>query len=117
MASAPAMRFVASSTKALGSVHLHCRVKPGASKQREGVLSITNDVIEVCVAAQAREGESNKAVRGVISDILRVPKSEVEIVKGSKSRDKTLAITGIDAKGDEQGCIAKIRDQLQNAVQ
>lgn len=34
-----------------------------------------------------------------------------------KSRDKTIAISGIDVKGDEQKCISGIRDQLLNAVE
>jgi uncharacterized protein (TIGR00251 family) len=117
MASKQALRFVAASTKSgLDSIHLQCHVKPGASKQREGVTTITDEAVELCVAAAAREGEANKAVREVISDILKVPKSSVEIIKGLKSREKTIAIFGIDAHGDEQGCIAKIREQLQESA-
>jgi len=117
MASPQTIRLVNTSTKALGTIHLLCHVKPGASKQREGVLSVSDDFIELCVSAQAREGEANKAVRDLISDILKVPKSDVQIIKGLKSREKLLAITGIDAKGDAQSCISKIREQLQNAAQ
>jgi len=71
MASSSAIRFIASSTtkSTFGSVQLQCHVKPGASKQREGVLSINDDTIEICVAAHAREGEANKAVRNLISDV------------------------------------------------
>lgn len=73
MASAPAIRYVASSTKsALGSIYLQCHVKPGASKQREGIVSVTDEVIEICVSARAQEGEANKAVKAVISDVRRV---------------------------------------------
>ncbi len=46
-----------------------------------------------------------------------MPKSDVEVIKGFKSREKTLAVMGIDAKGDEQSCISKVREQLQNAAQ
>jgi uncharacterized protein len=114
MASVPAIRFITSSVKStLGSVHLQCHVKPGASKQREGVLAITDDAINLCVTAQARDGEANKAVREMISEILGIPKSSVELIKGHKSRDKTIAILGVDAKGDEESCIARIREQLQ----
>jgi uncharacterized protein YggU (UPF0235/DUF167 family) len=68
MTSPPAIRLVTSSTKSV-FIHLQCHVKPGASKQREGILSISDSVIEVCVAAQARDGEANKAVRKVFSDV------------------------------------------------
>lgn len=70
MASPPAIRLVASSAKsALGYIHLKCHVKPGASKQRQGITSVSNDVIEVCVSAQPKDGEANKAVREVFSDV------------------------------------------------
>jgi uncharacterized protein YggU (UPF0235/DUF167 family) len=72
MASPLAIRHVASSAKsALGYIHLQCHVKPGASKQRQGIISVpvSNDVIEVCVSAQPKDGEANKAVREVFSDV------------------------------------------------
>ncbi|TVY89771.1 UPF0235 protein [Lachnellula willkommii] len=127
MASLLAIRHVASSSKsALGYIYLQCHVKPGASKQREGIASVSENVIEVCVSAQAREGESNKAVREVLSSVslstvqdeivLKCPKSDVEIVRGMKSRNKTVAIGGIDTKGDEEKCISGIRERLENAV-
>jgi hypothetical protein len=37
-------------------------------------------------------------------------------IKGHRSREKTIAIFGIDAKGDEESCIAKIREQLQESA-
>ncbi|KAF4625965.1 hypothetical protein G7Y89_g12198 [Cudoniella acicularis] len=121
MASAlPAIRHVAatSSKSALGGyIYVQCHVKPGASKQREGVVSVSDDVIEICVSAQARDGEANKAVREVFSSILKCPKSDVEVIRGMKSRDKTVAICGIDMQGDEQKCISGIRAQLESASQ
>jgi len=117
MTSPATIRFIKSTTKqGLGSIYLQCHVKPGASKQREGILEVS-DMIELCVAAQAREGESNKAVLKLISDVLNVPKTDVEIIRGTKSRIKTVAVTGIDPKGDETGCIAKIREQLQKSAE
>jgi hypothetical protein len=60
MSSLPAIRLVASSTKsARAHVHLQCHVKPGASKQREGITSVSDTVIEVCVSARAREASSH----------------------------------------------------------
>lgn len=65
-----AVRFLAGTKKnPLGSLHLQCHVKPGASRAREGVLSVSDSVIELCVAAQAREGEANKAVVKLLSEV------------------------------------------------
>jgi len=65
-----AIRHVASTSKsALGLIHLQCHVKPGASKLREGIVSVSDTVIELCVSAKAKDGEANKAVREVFSSV------------------------------------------------
>lgn len=40
----------------------------------------------------------------------------MEVVRGMKSRDKIVAICGIDAKGDKEKCISGIRAKLEDAV-
>ncbi|KAH7369853.1 hypothetical protein BKA65DRAFT_386591 [Rhexocercosporidium sp. MPI-PUGE-AT-0058] len=118
MASLPVLRHIASSGKsALGCVHIQCHVKPGASKQREGIKSVSDSVVEVCVSAQPKDGEANKAVRELFSDALKCPKSDVEVIRGLRSRDKTVAVAGCDMNGGEEKCISKIKDQLQSAIQ
>ncbi len=55
MASHPAIRLAVHTSKsAVGRVYLQCYVKPGANKQREGVLSVSDTIIELCVAAQCK---------------------------------------------------------------
>jgi hypothetical protein len=49
--------------------------------------------------------------------VLKCPKSDVEIIRELKSRDKTVAIAGVDVQGDEQSCISRIRDQLEKAIE
>ncbi|SPJ74794.1 related to DUF167 domain protein [Fusarium torulosum] len=116
MASSGAIRFVAGSKKSLlGSLHLKLRVKPGASKNREGVMAINDDVIELCVSAQAREGEANKAVVQVLSAILGVPKSSLQLTHGMKSRDKTVVLDGIKGDGDDYA--RNVREILDKAVE
>jgi uncharacterized protein YggU (UPF0235/DUF167 family) len=64
------LRRVAGTKKSrLGTLILQCHVKPGASKAREGVTAVTDAAVEICVAAQAREGEANKAVLEVLSEV------------------------------------------------
>lgn len=67
-----AFRFIASkgnkSTSA-GSISLACHVKPGANAKREGVNSVSDDGVELCVSAQAKEGEANKAVQKLIAEV------------------------------------------------
>ncbi|KAK5625689.1 hypothetical protein RRF57_001405 [Xylaria bambusicola] len=48
---------------------LRCHVRPGASKAREGVVAITDEVIELCVSAPPQDGKANKAVLAVLSEV------------------------------------------------
>jgi uncharacterized protein YggU (UPF0235/DUF167 family) len=116
MASSSAIRFVTGTKKSpLGSLHLQLHVKPGASKNREGVIAITDDAIELCVAAQAREGEANKAVVQVLSSVLGVPKSSLQLTHGLKSRDKTVVLNGF--KGDGEDYARTVHELLDKALE
>ncbi|KAH8593884.1 hypothetical protein B0O99DRAFT_626380, partial [Bisporella sp. PMI_857] len=117
MSSVSAIRYIAASKRgALGSIQVQCHVKPGASKQREGISHIGASAVEVCVSARAKEGEANKAVRELFSSVLKIPKSDVEIIRGLKSRDKTVAITGVDASGDEERLVSTILQRLERSI-
>ncbi len=68
--SARAIWFVAATKKsAQNTLYMHCNVKPGVSKNREGVNSVDDEAVGICVAAQAREREANKAVIKVLSEV------------------------------------------------
>ncbi|CCF31758.1 hypothetical protein CH063_04329 [Colletotrichum higginsianum] len=113
MASA-AVRFVAGTKKSpLGTLYLQCHVKPGASRVREGVTAVTEGAVEMCVAAQAREGEANKAVIKLLSEVLGLPKSDLTITQGLKSRDKTVAVSIVQNPTD---VMARVTEQLQKAA-
>jgi hypothetical protein len=55
--------------KAAGSLQLACLVKPGVNSKREGIPSVTDSVIELCVSAQAKGGEANNAARELIAEV------------------------------------------------
>jgi uncharacterized protein YggU (UPF0235/DUF167 family) len=130
----PAIRFIATKGKVLGGTfQLICHVKPGVNASREGIAAVSDEAIEVCVAAQAREGEANKAVREVIAEakltfklvnlyanctqVLKLPKSDVEVVKGVKSREKTVAIHNVFTKNTSpKEEVERIRAMLRESV-
>ncbi|KAL1839597.1 hypothetical protein VTJ49DRAFT_1340 [Mycothermus thermophilus] len=104
-----AFSFVAATKKsAKNTLYLHCNVKPGASKNREGIASVGEEAVEICVAAQAREGEANKAVIKVLSEVLDLPKSDLQITHGLKSRNKTVAIVGSWVDKGEEECLRRV---------
>lgn len=113
-ASSAAVRFLAGSKKApQGLLQLRLHVKPGASKGREGIQNVTDDVVELCVAAQARDGEANQAVIAVLSEALDIPKSKLRLAQGAKSRDKTVIVEEI--QGDGPTYATTILELLQKA--
>lgn len=125
-------------TGAGASVHLACHVKPGASSKREGISAVTPTSIDLCVAAQAKDGEANKAVRELIASVCRlttaqentyvldgmliriqvlhVPKSDVEIARGSKSREKTVVVHHMPGTLAQEACESDIRKKLLEAI-
>ncbi|UKZ76130.1 hypothetical protein TrVFT333_003826 [Trichoderma virens FT-333] len=109
-----AVRFLAGSKKApQGILQLRLHVKPGASKTREGIQIVTDDVIELCVAAQAKDGEANQAVIEVLSEALDIPKSKLVLAQGARSRDKTVVVQEI--KGDGAAYANTILELLHKA--
>lgn len=63
-------------------LQLRCHVRPGASKAREGVVDITDEVVELCVSAPPQDGKANKAVLEVLSEVsdpLSIPNTRVQI--------------------------------------
>jgi len=51
---------------------------------------------KIRVAAAPTDGKANDAVVRLLADALRVAVRDVEIVSGHGSRDKTVALDGID---------------------
>lgn len=98
-----AVQFIASQKRppSLGSIHIQLHVKPGAHKDREGITSVTETAVNLCVSAQAREGEANKAVIRVLSETLKVPKLKLQLCRGLKSKDKTVVLADIGHDGKE----------------
>ncbi|KAK7712889.1 hypothetical protein SLS57_007633 [Botryosphaeria dothidea] len=115
-----AIRFIASKgnkSPSAGSISLACYVKPGASAKREGINSVSDDGVELCVSAQAKEGEANKAVQKLIAEVLKVPKSDVEIAKGMKSREKTVMVHNLAKNRNAEEHIELIRNALIESIE
>ncbi|CAN8104316.1 unnamed protein product [Discula destructiva] len=117
MASHRFIYYVAGSKNTLPTVYLKCHVKPRANSIREGITALTADAVKICVAAIPKDGESNKAVLNVLSEALGVPKSDLQIHRGAKSSDKTIAVRGKavhDADGEE--CVSRLLKRLQDCA-
>lgn len=77
---------------ALFSVHL----QPNAS--RDQLVELREDgMVKIKIKAPAVEGKANRALIQYLHDILNVPVSRIQIIRGELSRDKVIRIDGMDA--------------------
>jgi uncharacterized protein (TIGR00251 family) len=63
---------------------------------RNEIVGPYRDGIKVKVTAPPVEGKANEALRELLARVLKIPPSHIEIVKGHRSREKTLKIEGIE---------------------
>jgi uncharacterized protein (TIGR00251 family) len=73
---------------------LQIRVIPRAPRSR--VDGERGGAILIRLAAPPVEGAANDALVAFLADTLRVPRRDVTIVAGVRSRDKRVQIAGID---------------------
>ena len=78
----------------LGLARISVRVSPGA--REDAVTGWLDDALRVRVRAPAERGKANDAVCRLIASAIGVPPTSVSVVRGAGSRDKQLAIEGID---------------------
>lgn len=78
-----------------GKLILAVRVTPRASRD---TLTLERDgVLRARLTAPPVEGAANEALVTLLAERLRVPKRAITIVRGAASRDKQIAIAGINA--------------------
>ena len=74
---------------------LHVRLTPRGG--REDVRLLDDGSLAVRVAAPPVDGRANEALRRAVAKALGIAPSRVQLVRGNRSRDKTLSIEGLDA--------------------
>src|SRR5438034_11323589 len=74
-------------------VTLSLRVQPRAS--RNAVVGWTGDSLNIRLAAPPVEGAANAACLTFLADLLDLPQSQLEILRGDHSRQKVVRITGL----------------------
>ncbi len=73
---------------------IRVRLTPRASRDR--VTGLEGGVYRIKVKAPPLEDRANKALTELLAKELGVPKRDVEIVSGGKSREKGVRIKGLD---------------------
>ncbi|KAJ5165346.1 uncharacterized protein N7500_007176 [Penicillium coprophilum] len=99
------------------NLHIPCYVKPNSSAHRTGITKVGIDRVELSVAAVPRDGAANIAVSHIFAEIFKVPKSSVEVIRGAKSREKTLCVTDLQIGNDgEEAYLQRATQRLEAAV-
>lgn len=73
-----------------GEIAIRIHAKPGAKQNT--ITDITTDAIGVQIAAPPVDGEANTELIKFISKLLQVRKSDLNLDRGSKSREKILLL-------------------------
>ena len=76
------------------SLIIKLKISPNASKNE---IINKDGEIKVKVAAQPIENKANKALIEFLSKSLKIAKSNIEIVKGETSKEKTLLFKNISS--------------------
>jgi uncharacterized protein len=72
------------------------RVQPRAS--RSGVAGEVDGALRIRLAAPPVDGEANEELVNLLARLLEIPRRQVEIISGQKSKNKVVRVTGISAE-------------------
>ncbi|XP_063605330.1 UPF0235 protein A2cp1_1215-like isoform X2 [Penaeus indicus] len=87
------------STDKSGNVMLKIVAKPGAKESK--VTDISCEGVGVQIGAPPMDGEANAELVKFLASALGVRKSDVSLERGSKSRQKTVCVSGLQAEDVE----------------
>ena len=71
-------------------IYLRVLVKPGSKQQN---FSKDENELTVYLKASPIKGRANKELISFLAEILKLKKSNIELIKGHKSREKVVSIT------------------------
>jgi uncharacterized protein (TIGR00251 family) len=69
---------------------IEVRVVPGSSQRK--VMKLESRRFKVYLHEKAVEGDANEALRVILGDYFKVPKSAVRFLRGEKSKNKVVEI-------------------------
>jgi uncharacterized protein (TIGR00251 family) len=72
------------------------RVQPRAS--RSGVAGEVGGSLRIRIAAPPVDGEANEELVNLLAKLLNIPRRQVEIISGQKSKKKVVRVSGISAE-------------------
>lgn len=77
---------------------LNLLVKPGSKVTQINGINEWRNALEISVRVIAEKGKANREVISLLSEILNCPLGDITIVKGGKSRNKIVRISGLSSE-------------------
>lgn len=75
-----------------GGVTFEVRVQPRAS--RAAFVGMHGGAVKVALMAPPVDGAANGALMALVAEVLGVPRRSVQLVRGEKSRQKVVRVSG-----------------------
>jgi uncharacterized protein (TIGR00251 family) len=88
---------------------LPIRAQPGARKR--GIQGERGGALRVAVTAPPQDGRANESIAEVLREAFKLKRSELQLVSGEKSRNKSFLVRGLTREQLE----ARLAGFLQNA--
>jgi uncharacterized protein (TIGR00251 family) len=73
-----------------GGTRLRLRVKPGARKR--AILGVHAGALKLSVTTPPQRGKANRSAVRLLAEVLDVAPSEIELLAGHGSKDKTVLV-------------------------
>ena len=73
-----------------GGTRLRLRVKPGA--RQRAILGVHAGALKLSVTTPPERGKANRSAIRLLAEVLDVAPSEIELLAGHASRDKTVLV-------------------------
>ena len=96
-------------TRDKSGVLIRVRLKPRGRKN--AITEIQGGVTQIEVSAPPVENAANAALLRVLAEALGCAKSELEIMRGEKSRDKTVRVLVLDEDGNYATCVNEFKEK------
>ena len=81
---------VLKTTKTSNGVAFKVKVVPNSSASQ--IVEVNEEYIKIKLNSQPIEGRANKEVINLLSKVLGVPKTSIELLNGDKNKLKTLSV-------------------------
>jgi uncharacterized protein (TIGR00251 family) len=82
-----------------GGVELSIHIQPGAAKSE--ISGLHGDALKIRIQARPVEGAANAALTDFLAACLQIPRKSVRIIRGEKSRHKTIWLAASADKVEE----------------